>query len=183
MRITGGALRGRRLHTPRSPGIRPMRDAVRAALFNILDDLVTGSSFLDLFAGTGSVGLEALSRGAKHAVFVDRSFEAIKLIERNLESLDLCERATVVCEDVSVALERFHHQGRRFDLAFIGPPYGENLAHRTLDRLSQFDILNADAVVITEVFKKETVEERYGALERFDERTYGDNLLEFYARS
>lgn len=182
MRITGGKLRGRKLVTPRSASIRPMRDQVRAALFNILDDLVSGSRFLDLFAGTGSVGLEALSRGASCAVFVDSAREAVQIIARNLQELGLQDRAEVLQEDVFRALERLHGRGERFDLAFVGPPYGRNLAHPTLERLGALDVLNDDAVVVTEIFKKERVEDRYPSLELSDERAYGDNLLRFYRR-
>lgn len=181
MRITGGALRGRRLHAPKSADIRPIRDQVRAALFNILNDLVAGSRFLDLFAGTGSVGLDALSRGAAYALFVDHGREAIELIERNVGELELSDRAEILREDVLRALDLLHGQGERFDLAFVGPPYGEDLAHQTLSRLSQLDILSPGAVVIAEIFKKESAGERYGTLRLFDERLYGDNRIVLYS--
>ena len=180
MRITGGELRGRRLYTPKSASIRPMRDQVRAAFFNIISDLVSESRFLDLFAGTGSVGLEALSRGASHTVFVDSAREAVQIIERNLQNLDLRDRATVLHQDVIAALERLHSRGERFDITFVGPPYGQSLAHQTLERLGKLDLLTEHAVAITEIFKKEHVEDRYHSLELFDERLYGDNLLKFY---
>lgn len=182
MRITGGALRGRKLITPKSSSIRPMRDQVRSALFSILGELVPRSRFLDLFAGTGSVGLEALSRGASLAVFVDESCEAISIVERNLQELGLTSRAEVLRDDVFRALERLHRRGERFDLAFIGPPYGQNLAHKTLERLGELSLLDDDAVVVTEVFKKETLEDRYGSLKLVDERGYGDNILKFFRR-
>jgi 16S rRNA (guanine(966)-N(2))-methyltransferase RsmD len=180
MRITGGALKGRRLHAPKSAAIRPMRDQVRAALFNILDDLVSGSHFLDLFAGTGSVGLEALSRGAVRAVFVDSSREAVQIIERNVLALGLRDRVTILQDDVFRALERLWRRGERFDLVFIGPPYRQNLAHHTLERLGELDLLSERAIVATEIFKKEHVEPRYGRLALFDERVYGDNLIVLY---
>jgi 16S rRNA (guanine966-N2)-methyltransferase len=183
MRITGGTLRGRKLIAPKSASIRPMRDQVRAALFNIINDLASGSRFLDLFAGTGSVGIEALSRGASCAVFVDSAREAVQIIERNLQELGLHDRAKVLQEDVFQALERLHGQGERFDLVFAGPPYGQNLAHPTLEHLGTLDVLQEDAVVATEIFKKERVADRYPSLELFDERAYGDNLLKFYRRS
>ncbi len=181
MRVTGGRLKGRKLFGPPIAKIRPMRDSVRTALFNILGDAVPGSLFLDLFAGTGSVGIEALSRGAEHAVFVDSCWEAVKVIERNLQALDLTRQATVYHQDVFLALEDCTRQGQRFDFVFIGPPYGQNLAHQTLLRLSLLKILKPEAVVITEIFKKEYLEARYGPLGLFDERRYGDNQLKFYA--
>ena len=159
-----------------------MRDQVRSALFSILGGLVGGSRFLDLFAGTGSVGIEALSRGASFAVFVDASREAVQIIERNLRELGLAPRAEILQDDVFRALERLHRRGERFDLIFIGPPYGRDLAHKTLEHLGELSLLRDDAVAVTEVFKKEPLEDRYGPLELVDERTYGDNVLKFYRR-
>ncbi len=183
MRITGGALGSRRLHVPRSADVRPMRDQVRAALFNILMDVVEGSRFLDLFAGTGSVGLEALSRGASEAVFVDHGREALELLRRNVAELEVGDRAEILGEDVFRALARWGGADRRFDLVFIGPPYGAELAHRTLACVAEAEILAPDAVVVTEIFKKETVQAEYGWLKRIDERLYGDNRLVLYRRT
>lgn len=159
-----------------------MRDMVRAALFNILRELIPGSRFLDLFAGTGSVGIEALSRGAQHATFADSAPQAVRLIRNNLNRLGLTGQAELYEMDVLQAIARFDRQGCRFDLIFIGPPYGRRLAGRTLHRLTRTRILAEGGVVTAEIFKKEHLEERYGDLRRFDERVYGDNQLIFYGR-
>ena len=180
MRITGGELGGRRLRAPDSAEIRPMRDQVRAALFNILMDVVEDSVFLDLFAGTGSVGLEALSRGASRAVFVDRGREARELLQQNIDELDLSDRAEIRADDVSDAITRLEQLDERFDLVFVGPPYGRDLAPTTLDQLSASRVLAPDAIVVAEVFKKESVADAYGRLARFDQREYGDNRLVLY---
>lgn len=180
MRITGGELGGRRLSAPDSADIRPMRDQVRAALFNILMDVVADSVFLDLFAGTGSVGLEALSRGARRAVFVDQGREALQLLRQNVDDLGVSDQAEVVAGDAFAALGELEQANERFDLAFVGPPYGADLAHQTLTHLAASDVLNPDAIVVTEVFKKESVENAYGQLAEIDERLYGDNRLVFY---
>lgn len=160
--------------------LRPMREAVRAALFDILSDTVTNARFLDLFAGTGSVGLEALSRGAQSCAFVDISEQACQIIQENLKNLALEKHASVYHLDVFRAIELFDRQGEKFDLVFIGPPYGKGLAHQTLAHLAQHSILSPGALVVTEIFKKETVQTEYGSLRSFDERTYGDNCLWFY---
>jgi len=178
MRITGGQLSGRTLITPKTRAIRPVRDAVRLSLFNILDEVVPGSRFLDLFAGTGSVGIEALSRGAREATFVDDLPEALEVIGQNLAALGLSERAEVLGEDVFYALG--HLSGH--DLVFIGPPYGKGLEDRTLEKLAGSDCLNEDAIVVTELFQKDRVEARYGTLVQIDARRYGDNRLVFYRR-
>lgn len=157
-----------------------MRDQVRMALFNILTDVVEDSVFLDLFAGTGSVGLEALSRGAERVVFVDRGREALQLLRANIDELGVSDRADVISDDVFDALAHLERAKEAFGLVFIGPPYGHDLAPATLQRLSDGTILAPDAIVVTEVFKKERVEPQYGRLRSFDERQYGDNRLAFY---
>jgi 16S rRNA (guanine(966)-N(2))-methyltransferase RsmD len=157
-----------------------MREAVRAALFSILDDAITGARFLDLFAGTGSIGLEALSRGARSCVFVDISEETCRIIQRNIENLELVQQASVYQIDALQAIEMFHRQGQQFDLVFIGPPYGKELAHKTLVHLSAHPIVSPGALVVTEIFKKEKVQTEYGFLKSLEERTHGDNRLWFY---
>lgn len=164
------------------PGIRPMRDFVRTALFNIIEDFVVGARFLDLFCGTGSVGLEALSRGASSCVFVDRSLGACGIVRRNLDALDFLDQGRVMEGDALEMLVEMRRLGRRFDLVFVGPPYGQGLVPRTLTGLGPGTILGEDCVVIAEIHHKETVSDTYGVLDRVDHRRYGDNELHFYRR-
>jgi 16S rRNA (guanine(966)-N(2))-methyltransferase RsmD len=178
MRIIAGEKRGQKILVPE--GIRPMREAVRAALFNILGDLVRGSRFLDLFAGSGSVGLEALSREAKSCVFVDSFPEAARAIRLNLDRLNLKGRGRVYELDFRKAIELFFRRGRRFNLVFIGPPYGKGLANEVLEKIGL--VLAEEGIVITEIFKKEELRDEYGNLKLFNERRYGDNLLRFYRK-
>jgi len=180
MQVIGGSKKGHKLFWPEQHNIRPMREMVRSALFNILGDFVENSRFLDLFAGTGSVGIEALSRGAKRCVFVDNAPEAIKLIHKNLEALSFKEKAFVMKLDVFEAIERLEADHERFDLIFIGPPYHKRLAHKTLARLSKHALLDKDGIIITEIFKKEELDADYGELVLMDEHQYGDNRLLFY---
>ncbi|MCI2431371.1 16S rRNA (guanine(966)-N(2))-methyltransferase RsmD [Candidatus Acetothermia bacterium] len=188
MRILGGRLGGRVLHSPPAAlkrHLRPMREAVRAALFSILGESIQEARFLDLFAGTGSVGIEALSRGAASCVFVDHSPEACALIEKNLKRVGADGHSPLHAEiyqlDAFRAIELFHRQKLQFDLVFVGPPYGQELADRALKHIAQHSILSAGAQVITEVFKKESLAENYGALVLADSRSYGDNRLCFYS--
>lgn len=180
MRITGGAKRGQRLVPWEEAGIRPMRDFVRSALFNILGDLVPGSRFLDLFCGTGSVGLEALSRGALECVFVDSSAEACGITRRNLDALGLLAQGRVLQADFACGLDRLERRGRKFDLVFVGPPYGKGLAEAALHRLGEGRLLVEGAIVVTEVHKKEEMAASYRRLQLIDRRAYGDNILFFY---
>ncbi|MBI3461112.1 16S rRNA (guanine(966)-N(2))-methyltransferase RsmD [Candidatus Acetothermia bacterium] len=180
MRIIAGSHQGRPILEPTTREIRPMREAVRAALFSILQDVVVDSRFLDLFAGTGSVGLEALSRGAHSCDFVDSASEAIAIIQKNLEALELESLAQVHQQDALRAIEHFHEKREQFDLIFIGPPYGRGLAIQAFEQLAECPILSEDGIAITEVFKKEKLADAYGDYALFEERQYGDNLLKFY---
>jgi 16S rRNA (guanine966-N2)-methyltransferase len=183
VRITGGSKRGQRLVPWEVTGIRPMRDFVRTALFNILADLVPGSRFLDLFCGTGSVGIEALSRGATECVSVDSSPKACALTRRNLEAFGFLKRGKVIQADYEEGIDRLERRGRRFDLIFIGPPYGKGLAVDALNRLGKSRLVHDETVVVTEVYRKETLPQIFGRLRCVDRRAYGDNMLVFYRLS
>lgn len=179
MRITGGHLSGRKLFAPTTRDIRPMRDAVRMALFNILADATHGARFLDLFCGTGSVGIEALSRGADQAIFVDKLPAALSVLKKNLATFELTPpRANAIRADVFDYLKR--PVDAPFDLVFIGPPYGKGLAHQALHALCGGQLLAPGSVAAVEVFQKESLDETYGHLVRVDDRRYGDNRLVFY---
>ncbi len=183
MRIISGSRKGMKLVDWEEEGIRPMRDFVRTALFNILGELVVDARFLDLFCGTGSVGLEALSRGARACVFIDNSKAACAITRRNLEKLGFLTCAQVVQADFLSGVDHFARRGRQFDVVFVGPPYGKGLAAQALARLGRGDLLSPTAVVVTEIYKKEEISGGYGVLTRVDRRVYGDNVLLFYANS
>ena len=181
VRIISGSRKGHRLVEWEESGIRPMRDFVRSALFNILADLVVNARFLDLFCGTGSVGLEAISRGAWEATFVDRSPKACRIVRRNLDLLGFLDQGSVLERDYAVGIDHLQRRGKRYDLIFVGPPYDKGLADSALKLMAEHSILAKDGLIITEVRNKTHLEDRYGPLERFDKRTYGDNVLDFYS--
>lgn len=183
MRVIGGSRRGRKLVDWECSGIRPMRDFVRSALFSILDDFVPKAAFLDLFCGTGSVGIEALSRGAQSCVFVDRSPGSCGIVRRNLEALDFLAQGRVLEGDAIAMIDELARRGRRFDVMFIGPPYYQQLVLATLDALSTGRILVDDFVVVAEIHQAESAAPIYGVLEQTDVRRYGDNQLLFYRRT
>jgi len=180
VRITGGSRRGWKLVSWEEAGIRPMRDFVRTALFNILGDLVPKARFLDLFCGTGSVGLEALSRGAAECVFIDSASEACAITRRNLDALGFLDRGKVIQADFAEGIGRLQRRGRTFDLAFVGPPYEKGLAEAALCLLGDGRLVAEDAIIVTEVYKKEETAPEYGRLTRIEQRVYGDNRLVFY---
>ena len=180
MRIIGGSHRGRKLVEWEESRIRPMRDFVRSALFNILSDIVPGAAFLDLYSGTGSVGLEALSRGARSCTFVDASAQACAIVRRNLDALDLLATGQVFEGDSLVVIDELKRRGRRFDVVFIGPPYYRELVPTTLGALGDGQLLSDDPVVVGEIHQTEQAGEAYGVLSLVDARRYGDNRLLFY---
>jgi 16S rRNA (guanine966-N2)-methyltransferase len=179
MRITGGAARGRSLRVPRGSKIRPTADKVRAAIFNILanrTDLV-GRTWLDLFAGTGALGLEALSRGAAAVVFVDQSAESCRVVRQNVERSGFVERADVRRLTLPEGLRRLE---TGFAGAFVDPPYSRGLAEATLRALAEVDVVGADGWVVVEHAAREVFAERYGNLRRVDSRRYGSTGLSLY---
>lgn len=180
MRIIGGEKRGHRLAEWHGAGIRPLRDRVRTSLFDILGEDVTGAEFLDLFAGTGAVGLEALSRGAKAATFVDFSAKAIRIIRENLRRLGYQGRATVIKADALEAIRHLARRGKKFDIAFVGAPYATDLALRAARALGAFSPLSPGALVVVECFHKTEPGEAYGRLALESVRDYGETRLAFY---
>ncbi|MCX5970252.1 MAG: 16S rRNA (guanine(966)-N(2))-methyltransferase RsmD [Coprothermobacterota bacterium] len=173
MRIYSGSEKGRHLHARRSPGLRPTSDKVKEALFNILAGRVAGASFLDLFAGTGNIGLEALSRGAALCVFVERSRASLALLRRNLQSTGLV--GMVLAMEVKTALVRLEEKGLRFRLVFLDPPYERGLIAPTLMALYRSSLLEAGAIIVAEhSLREEAVVEGLSKVRTY---RYGDTAL------
>lgn len=186
MRIIGGSARGRRLLTPRHARVRPTADRVKEALFNIIAARfgpVEGCRVLDLFAGTGNLGIESLSRGAAAAVFVDQHRESVALIRRNLELTGFSARALLVEMGVSSAIAALGRKAEAFDLVFLDPPYGTGLAGSTLGLLAASPLIQGGSLVVAEFSQREVVPESFGELKEVDRRTYGDTVLAFYVPS
>ena len=176
MRVTGGDLRGRRIRVPRGSAVRPTADRVREALFARLGDL-SGARVLDLFGGSGALGIEALSRGAARAVFVERAGPVAAVLRQNLDELDVLERARVVRGDAPGVVRRLADAGERFDLALVDPPYAEpETTLRALRALATSGILAPRATVVVEM-SRHTVPPRVEGLEPVDERRYGDTVI------
>jgi 16S rRNA (guanine966-N2)-methyltransferase len=180
MRIIGGEKGGRKLARWQGEGIRPLRDRVRTALFDTLGEAVVGAEVLDLFAGTGAVGLEALSRGASRATFVDSSPRAVRIIRENAEKLGYSQRVEILRSDVAEAVQRLARLGRKYDLVFIGAPYETGVAAGALKVLSEALPLRPGAIVVAETFHKDELFDAYPPLLLFDSRTYGETRLTYF---
>lgn len=188
MRIIAGTFRSRRLEAPSGLATRPTSDRLRETLFNVLAPRIEGAIFLDLYAGSGAVGLDALSRGAAHVGFVERAPAALKVLRANLAKLGIKNGFTIESASTSAYLRRLRPQGEksRFDLVFMDPPYDAcDEYEATLGLLggTAAALLSEDAVVIAEHRRKEQLKERYGALLRQRVLEQGDAGLSFYGKS
>jgi 16S rRNA (guanine966-N2)-methyltransferase len=183
MRITGGRLRGRRLASIGGASIRPTSDKVREAVFSMVGQDLTGWVVLDLFAGTGSLGIEAISRGASGAVFVENARDALKVLRRNLGLCSVLGSVTaVVLEwDIRTGIPWRHPMMKGpFDLVFLDPPYREPVRLGVLKDLAASAQLSGGAWIVAESSKKETLPETIGRLKMSDTRTYGDTRIALY---
>jgi 16S rRNA (guanine(966)-N(2))-methyltransferase RsmD len=180
LRVIGGSAKGRRLTTLRTLALRPTPDRVREALFNILGGRLDGAAVLDLFAGSGAIGLEALSRGAGVAVFVEAHTPACRLIENNLQRCGLSAHALVWCREVLKAIPALKIQRQTFEVIFLDPPYQTPLLEDTLYQLGDGRLLEAGGQVIAEHFFKRVLPECFGRLHRTRLERFGDVALSFY---
>jgi len=182
MRIIAGAARGRHLRSLKG-GLRPTADRVRESLFSMLGQRVVGARFLDLYAGVGTVGLEAISRGAAEAVFVESHWPAARLIEENAATCGLAERAEVIHAPVERGLARLRRQERRFDLIFLDPPYGRGEALSVMGRLAQRPgLLEDDGLLICQHSRHEEIPERIGPYARMRQMRFGETILSIFQR-
>jgi 16S rRNA (guanine966-N2)-methyltransferase len=200
MRVVTGEAKGRKLKTPRIAGTRPIMDRVKTALFDILSTEVGDARFLDLFAGTGSVGIEALSRGAAQATFIEMNYQILKLVRENLHITGLAERAETLHSDAFRFLQNYQRPSvpvtkpslltsgnqRQYTIMYIAPPQYEGLAARALALVDSSTLVTEGGLVIVQIHPKE----RPGIaavvcdhLELTDERRYGSTLLMFYRYS
>ena len=179
MRIITGSRRGRKLKTLPGDAVRPTPDRVKEALFNILQFDLEGRVFLDLFAGSGQIGLEALSRGAAHCTFVDKGREPVSVIRENLKKTRLEERAEVVQADYSSYLKTCR---RQFDLILLDPPYAEIFLETALKIISEIDILTNSGIIVCERPFDKSLPEHIPGLVRYRDYRYGKAAVTIFRR-
>ena len=184
MKVIAGLAKGKKLRFPKlSQGsrLRPLTGRVKEALFNILARKNPDARFLDLFAGTGSVGIEALSRGARLAIFVEFDRKIVSTLRENLALTGFTDRAEVYCLDVINALKVIDKADGKFDIVFIGAPYGSPLLEGTLRTIAETGIVDSGGVVVAEHSTRSKVLDSYGKLVKFRDSRYGDTILSFYS--
>ncbi len=176
MKITGGTLRGRRIKTRRGNSTRPLLSRLRKSLFDVIGERIKGLSFLDLYAGSGAVGIEALSRGARRVVFVEKDYLAARVIEDNIASHKLSSQVKIWRKNVLVFLPILL-KGERFDFIFIAPPYYKKMQNKTLDIIEKIEI--DKATIIVQCSPHETINFARRNMDIVKQKEHGDTILTF----
>jgi 16S rRNA (guanine(966)-N(2))-methyltransferase RsmD len=179
VRVIAGHLRGSVIRAPATDVVRPTYDRVRESVFSIIAPLLDGAAVLDLFAGSGSLGIESLSRGSDHATFIEMDERVLSVVRENVERLGLASLCRLIGGDALAVLKRAV-PGGPFDIAFVDPPYSQGLALRALELLAAERHLADEAVVVVERASSDTLPEVAGRLELFRSKRYGSTAVDFY---
>lgn len=179
LRIISGNLKGKKIFTLPGNDVRPTADRLRESIFNILGSGVQNATVLDLFAGTGAFGIEALSRGAGFAAFIDMNQKAMELIKKNIRACNLGEKAQPLLWDIARNLDCLKSMPRLFDLVFLDPPYGQNLIPVALDHLCRLEKLKPDARIVIEHAIRDIIAPHLPGYDMVDQRKYGKTLITF----
>lgn len=184
MRIIGGEFRSRKIRFPEQDTVRPTKDRIREAVFNMIADNLAGSKVLDLFAGSGAYGLEAISRGSGPVSFVDNDIGAVNCINDNIADLDIVDKASVINADAIEAIKALadnnNNNNNGFDIIFADPPFNMDLAKKTLITVSYYDILNRLGLLIVEHSSAERLEDIPNNITLLKEKTYGDIIISVF---
>lgn len=180
MRIISGKYKGQQLVSFQASHLRPTTDRVKESMFNILQSDIDGARVLDLFSGTGNLGLESLSRGAREVFFVEKNRKSLDLIERNIEKLKVTEPHRIVVSDVISYIKKFNDEP--FDVIFADPPFTEAMAHDVMLAASQSALFLPHTIMAIESARREKIEDDYNTLVRYDVREFGDKVLSFFKR-
>ena len=187
MKIIGGKFKNRNFYMPEE--VRPTQNVVRKAVFDILGQDFEGKEVLDLFAGSGAMGLEALSRGAKKVVLVEKDPQCIDVLEQNMRLFDVPHGTRdrggyeLLNLDSFAAIKLLHSQSQKFDFIYIDPPYRRDLGKKALKRLEAYDILHPNCVVVIEHHSKDFLPQDSDFLSLFKQRTYGTTRVSFYKKA
>lgn len=182
MRVIAGSAKGKRLKAPSGKETRPITDMIKEALFNVIGADIKGARFLDLFAGSGSVGIEALSRGATEVVFVDNSPAAVRIIYENLDNCGFEDLYEVYCNDVLRAVTILNKHAAKFDYIYIDPPFTvEGIFMDVMKRLDQADILDPQGSIIIRTRRHKELPAALTRLNKYRFNYYGESAIHYYA--
>jgi len=181
VRVISGSARGKKLKAPPGTVTRPLTDRIKEALFNVLGQKVEGARFLDVFAGSGQVGIEALSRGAAFVIFIEKHRGALKTIYANLSECRFDSGFEVLGMDVFKAFNILRRRGEAFDIIYLDPPFDQpRMFVSVLEALEQSNLLAKGGVLVIRVPKKEILPERFSFIERYRTNIYGESALVYY---
>ena len=182
MRVVAGIARGRKLLTRDSEETKPTLDRVKEAMFSMLTPYLNGARVLDLFSGSGALGIEALSRGAAHCIFCDKSKECCDIIKKNLESTGLGDQATVLQGDYTGLLKRLKQREETFDLILLDPPYNKGFEQETMKLLSWYGLCESGTIALCEHAFEDKMPEQNGTFYRIKEKKYGTVGVSLYEK-
>ena len=183
MRIIAGKYKGRRLTTPKGMNVRPTSDRVKESVFSIIQKHIVDANFLDLCSGTGNIGIEALSRGAKQVTFLDRNPISLKLIRQNLEicGIEISDtQVQVIAKDLYKGIKTLHNQSETFELIYFDPPYDANIYNQCLTQISDTKLLNEAGILLIEHHKNTVLPTEIGLLTHIEQRQYGDTCVSLF---
>lgn len=180
MRIIAGLAKGRKILSPEGMGTRPTLDRVKESIFNIIQGYVPDSRVLDVFAGTGSLGLEAVSRGAKECSLVDKGTKTFEFLKKNVELLNFGDRCSCYNMDSYVVLNELAKKSKQFDIIFIDPPYAKDMIPPAVKIISENSLLESDGLIVTKIDSGEAIFEGDEKIKLTDYRVYGNTTVCFY---
>jgi 16S rRNA (guanine(966)-N(2))-methyltransferase RsmD len=180
MRVISGLLRGKRIIAPKDQSTRPTSDRLKETLFNILQGQVCGARFLDVFSGTGGVGIEALSRGSEKVIFIESNRECGELIKRNLADTPVSCRADIIISDFSAAINALGKKNEKFNIIFLDPPYYSDFTEKAINAILKNDLLHVNGILISEQGSKDPILD-YEGLKPYDVRNYKTTAFVFYS--
>lgn len=181
MRVISGKAKGHKLKAPKGSKVRPTEDRIKESLFNIIRNIHTNSLVLDAFAGSGAIGIEFLSRGAKKVYFVDSNYASISTIQENLNHTKLSKNAQVIKGDIFETIKRLGKENLKFDYIYLDPPFFvDDLLDKVFKSIKEEDILAADGLLIAEHGKKLKLEDLLYGFKKIDYRSYGNKIIDFY---
>ena len=180
MRIIAGTLKNRRIKSREGRETRPTLERIKEAIFSIIGEKVTGAKFLDFYSGTGNVTFEALSRGAERAIMIEEDKDALRVIIENVNHLGVENKCRAYKNDVFRAAEILARKNEKFDIIFLDPPYKENISTKTIEKISEENLLEKDGIIISEHSTYEKMADNIGNFVKYDERDYNKKVVSFY---
>ncbi len=181
MKVISGILKGRNIFGYDIDGTRPTMDRVKESVFASIQDYIKDSTVLDLFSGSGQLGIEALSNGANKCYFIDNNKEVIKVLEKNINNLNIKDKSIVLNCDYKKSLHYFHDNNITFDLIFIDPPYDYNVYEKIMNKIDEYNLLSDNGIIVIE-YSKYKLLDRYGNLSLYKEKKYGNKYVNMYRK-